>query len=89
MPLPAGTGAAGIAFYRGTAVPAFAGDLFVAADEGRALLRLRFDRRDPTRTVSIERLLDDDGRRVRAVAIGADGLVYVATDRALLRLGPR
>jgi glucose/arabinose dehydrogenase len=50
MPLPAGTGAAGIAFYRGTAVPAFAGDLFVAADEGRALLRLGSPR-DPTRTV--------------------------------------
>jgi glucose/arabinose dehydrogenase len=89
MPLPAGTGAAGMAFYRGTLVPAFAGDLFVAAADGRALLRLRFDRRDPTRTVSIERLLDDAGTRVRAVSTGSDGLLYVATDHALLRLGPR
>jgi len=89
MPLPAGTGAAGMAFYRGTLVPAFAGDLFVAADEGRALLRLRFDRRDPTRLVSSERLLEDAGQRVRAVAVGGDGLLYVATDHAVLRLGPR
>jgi aldose sugar dehydrogenase len=89
MPLPAATGAAGMAFYDGTLVPAFAGNLFVAAEEGRALLRLQFDSRDPTRTVSIERLLDDTGDRVRAVAVGGEGLVYVATDRALLRLGPR
>jgi aldose sugar dehydrogenase len=89
MPLPAGTGASGMAFYRGTLVPAFAGDLFVAADEGRALLRLRFDRRDPTRAVSTERLLDNAGNRVRAVTTGSDGLLYVATEHSLLRLGPR
>jgi glucose/arabinose dehydrogenase len=89
MLLPVGTGVAGMAFYRGTLVPAFAGDLFVAADEGRCLLRLRFDRRDPTRLVSSERLLEDGGNRIRAVSVAADGLVYVATDRAVLRLGPR
>ncbi len=51
LPLPAGTGAAALAFYRGTLLPAFAGDLFVAAEEGRHLLRLRLDRRDPARIV--------------------------------------
>ena len=89
MTLPAGTGASGMAFYRGTLVPAFAGDLFVAAEEGRALLRLRFDKRDATRLVSTERLLQDTDSPIRAVATGPDGVVYVATDRALLRLGPR
>ena len=89
LPLPAGTGTAGIAFYRGTLVPVFTGDLFVAAEEGRALLRLRFDKRDPTRTVSSERLLENTGSRVRAVAVGGDGLVYVATDHGVRRLGPR
>jgi len=89
VPLPAGTGVAGIAFYRGALVPAFADDLFVAADEGRALVRLRFDRSDPTRLVSTERLLEDVGSRVRAVAVTADGLLYMAIDHSLLRLGPR
>ena len=89
IPLPAGIGAAGVAFYRGTLVPALAGDLFVAAEEARSLLRLRFDTRDPTRLVSAERLLQDAGARIRAVAAAADGLVYVATDRTVLRLGPR
>ena len=59
MSLPARTGASALAFYRGTLVPAFAGDLFVAAEEGRHLLRLRFDKRDPTRLLSTERLLQD------------------------------
>ncbi len=89
IPLPVGTGAAGMAFYRGTLLPALAGDLFVAAEDGRALLRLRFDKRDGTRLLSTERLLQDADSRIRAVAAGPDGLVFVATDRALLRLGPR
>jgi glucose/arabinose dehydrogenase len=89
IPLPAGIGAAGVAFYRGTLVPAFAGDLFVAAEEARSLLRLRFDTREPTRLVSGERLLQDAGAPIRAVSVAADGLVYVATDRTVLRLGPR
>ncbi len=89
IPIPAGVGVAGVAFYRGTLIPAFAGDLFVATEEARSLLRLRFDTRDPTRLVSGERLLEDVGARIRAVAVAGDGLVYVATDRAVLRLGPR
>jgi glucose/arabinose dehydrogenase len=89
IPMPAGVGAAGVAFYRGTLVPALARDLFVASEQAHSLLRLRFDTRDPTRLVSGERLLEDIGTRIRAVAAAADGLVYVATDRAVLRLGPR
>ena len=89
IPLPVGTGAAALAFYRGTLLPAFAGDLFVAAQEGRYLLRLRLDKRDPTRLASTERLLQDVGSPIRAVSVAPDGLVYVATDRSLLRLGPR
>ena len=89
IPMPAGVGAAGVAFYRGTLIPALARDLFVASEQGHSLLRLRFDTRDPTRLVSGERLLEDIGVPIRAVAAAADGLVYVATDRAVLRLGPR
>ena len=36
-----------------------------------------------------EQLLQDTDSRIRAVAAGIDGVVYVATDTALLRLGPR
>ena len=57
--MPAGTGTAAVAFYRGTLLPALTGDLLVAAEEGRHLLRLRFDKRDPLRLVSSERLLQD------------------------------
>ncbi len=88
MSLPARTGVSALAFYRGT-LPALAGDLFVAAEEGRHLLRLRFDKRDATRLLSTERLLEDANSPIRAVATGPDGVVLVATDRALLRLGPR
>ena len=89
IPLPGGTGAAALAFYRGTLLPAFDGDLFVAAEEGRHLLRLRLDPRDPARIVSSERLLEDLDSPIRAVSVTSDGTLYVATDQALLRLGPR
>jgi glucose/arabinose dehydrogenase len=89
LPLPAGTGAAALAFYRGTLVPAFEGDLFVAAEEGRHLLRLRLDPRDPAKIVSSERLLQDLDSPIRAVSVTGDGTLYVATDQAVLRLGPR
>ena len=87
--LPAGTGTAAVAFYRGTLLPALTGDLLVAAEEGRHLLRLRFDKRDPVRLVSSERLLQDVAGPIRTVAVAPDGVVYVATDYAMLRLGPR
>jgi glucose/arabinose dehydrogenase len=86
VPLPPGTGASALAFYRGANVPALEGNLFIAAEEGRYLLRLRLDAR--SQVVSTERLLHDAARPIRAVASGAGGLVYVATDRAILRLGP-
>jgi quinoprotein glucose dehydrogenase len=86
--LPPGTGASSLAFYRGDLLPPFRGDLFVAAGEGRHLLRLRFDRRDSTRVVSLERILEDRVPDVRVVGVGPDGAVYICTDRALVRIGP-
>lgn len=38
--LPQGTGASSAAFYRGDLIPAFRGNLFVAAETGRELMRL-------------------------------------------------
>ena len=74
------------AFYRGDAIPDFKGDLLVAAGEGRHLLRLRFDDRDPWRVVSREVLLRDFPGPIRVVAVGSDGAIYFCTKRALARL---
>ena len=89
FPLPAGMGASALAFYRGTLVPAFAGNVFVAAGDGQYLLRLGIDARDPSKLTLNERLLSDLGSRIRAVSSAADGMVYIATERSVLRLGPR
>jgi glucose/arabinose dehydrogenase len=83
--LPPNTGPAALAFYQGASTPALEGNLFIAAEEGRCLLRLRLDAR--SQVVSTERLLHDPVRPIRAVASSRDGYVYVATDRAILRLG--
>jgi len=87
--LPSGTGVAAVTFYRGTLMPGLTGDLLVAAADGHHLLRLKLDKRDPTRVVASERLLQDAGGPVRAVATSIDGTIYAATDRSLLRIGPR
>jgi glucose/arabinose dehydrogenase len=89
LTLPPGSGASDLAFYRGTLMSAMSGDLLVAAADGHCLLRMRLDKRDPARVVSTERLLQDVGSPIRAVATSTDGTIYVAADTGLLRLGPR
>jgi len=89
LPLPAGMGASALAFYRGTLIPSFKGNVLVAAGEGQYLLRLRVDARDPSKVTLSERLLQDVGSRIRAVATTNDGMVYVATESSVLRIGPR
>jgi len=86
--LPEGTGASSASFYRGSLMPMFAGNLFIAADTGRQLIRLQFDRDSPTRVLSVDRLLDNQIGPVRVVAEGRDGALYVASDVALYRLRP-
>lgn len=86
--LPQGTGASSAAFYGGHLIPIFRGDLFVAAEARRELMRLRFDPADPARIISVERLLKEEIGPVRVVAEGRDGALYVAGDTALYRLGP-
>lgn len=87
--LPQGTGASSAAFYRGKLMPAFRGNLFIAAEMGRELLRLQFDLADASRVASVERLLTDEIGPIRVVAEGRDGAIYLASDNALYKLKPR
>jgi glucose/arabinose dehydrogenase len=84
--LPPGTGPSGAAVYASRAIPQFAGDLLVAADEGESILRVRFDPADPKTIVSSERLLNHVFGRIRAIAVGPDGAIYFCTPDALVRL---
>ncbi len=88
IPLPAGTDAASVAFYRGNLLPAFRGDLLVASRESASVMRLRFERRDSTRVRTIEQLLKGSVAAVQAVSVGPDGALYICTDNAVIRVGP-
>ncbi len=70
---------AGIAFYEGREFPAWKDNLFVSALAGRALIRLALDPRT-SHVLSEERLLTDLNQRIRGVAEGPDGALYVLTD---------
>jgi glucose/arabinose dehydrogenase len=86
--LPPPVGASALAFYRGRLIPAFRDNLLIGANEGRYLLRIRFDAQDATRIVATERLLQGRIAGVRAVASGPDGAIYLCTASALVRLAP-
>jgi aldose sugar dehydrogenase len=86
--LPAGTVPSAVAVYPNTGQAMLRGDVLIASDEGRHLLRLRDDPGEPTRIVATERLLQDRIGGVRAVAVGPDGAIYVGTARAIWRLSP-
>ena len=68
---------AGIAFYNGREFPSWRGNLFVAELVGRCLSRLVLVN---DRVVSEERLLTDLNTRIRGVAEGPVGALYVMTD---------
>ena len=68
---------AGIAFYTGREFPAWKDNLFVSALAGKSLIRLVLNR---DRVVNEERLLTELNQRIRGVAEGPDGALYVLTD---------
>lgn len=84
--LPQGTGPSSAAFYRSDRIPGFQGNLFVAAQDARELIRLRFEPSGPGRVPSAERLLTDQIGPIRVVGEGRDGALYLATDTSLFRL---
>ncbi len=66
----------GAAFYRGTALPTFRNQLFVAALRGMALVRVTVDGR---RITAQERLVENEFGRLRDVVSGPDGFLYFCT----------
>jgi len=95
-------------FYNANLLPALKGDLFYSTLMGQALLRIRFtDPAQPERVTAIERWFNDGPRgssvygRLRALAAGPDGAIYIGTsnldgrgtpragDDRVLRLTPR
>jgi glucose/arabinose dehydrogenase len=67
----------GMAFYRGNLFPAWRGSLFVAMLNGKFLDRLTIR---GGKVVGEEPLLMELNTRIRHVAVGPDGAVYVLTD---------
>lgn len=78
----------GLTYYRGSAFPAWQGDLFIGALSGQAIRRLRI--RDD-KLLHEERLLADFNERIRSVEAGPDGFLYAITDSSkgkILRIRP-
>jgi glucose/arabinose dehydrogenase len=78
----------GMIFYGGEAFPEWRGNLFVGGLASTALVRLELDGRNVTHE---ERILDDAGKRIRDVAEGPGGAIYLVTDEdngEILRLSP-
>ncbi len=67
---------ASAAFYTGDRLPAFKNDLFVGCLRGTRLIRIRLDGR---KVISQEDLLAGEVGRIRDVASGPDGLLYIST----------
>lgn len=78
----------GMAFYTGDSFPQWKGNLFVGGLGAEALVRLELDGAKVTHE---ERLLKELGMRIRDVAQGPDGALYIVTDASdgqILRISP-
>jgi glucose/arabinose dehydrogenase len=77
-----------LAIYDGTLFPEWKGDFLIAGLSSKALIRLRLK---DDKVVGEERLLADRADRIREVAQGPDGAIYLLTDDndgKLLKLTP-
>jgi glucose/arabinose dehydrogenase len=86
--LTAGGGASSVVVYRGALIPAFQGDVLIAAEADRSLLRLRFDPAAPRRVLTTERLLRNAVGPISAVGVDPQGAIYLAAAPFLIRLQP-
>jgi glucose/arabinose dehydrogenase len=88
--LPLVEGAASVAVYRSSLIPSLQGNLLIAPLEDAAyLLRARFSGADQNTIASTERLTLPGAASVRVVEVAPDGVIFVGTDDAVLRLTPR
>lgn len=71
----------GLAFYQGSAFPAWRGNVLVGALKFQMLVRLELKGNQVTHE---ERLLKNQYGRIRDVRVGLDGLIYLLTDEGLL-----
>ena len=79
----------GMLFYTGTVFPQWQGNVFLGALAGQALIRLEVKN---SRIIHEERLLETLEYRIRDVAQGPDGYLYVLTDAEngkILKLSPK
>jgi glucose/arabinose dehydrogenase len=79
---------AGLAFYTGSLFPQWRGSAFIGGLREQALVRIRFDDKGGAAQADIW----DMGRRIRDVAMGPDGALWVIEDGGdarLLRLTPK
>lgn len=74
---PTSVSPSGIAFYTGTAVPAWRGSAFIGALSTSSLMRVAFNGDTAT---GHEVMLADLGERIRDVRMGPDGNLYLLTD---------
>ncbi|MCY2924575.1 MAG: PQQ-dependent sugar dehydrogenase, partial [Planctomycetota bacterium] len=74
-----GVGPAGATFYTGDKFPALRNKLLFVALRGEALVCVTFDEKNPSRIDDITATLEKEYGRLRAVAVGPDGLIYLTT----------
>jgi glucose/arabinose dehydrogenase len=78
-----------MAFYTGDLFPAWKGSLFVGGLTDQRLTRLALS---GDKVVGEERLLEEEGGRIRDVIQGPDGALYIANDAdrgRILKLTPK
>lgn len=95
-----GIGPAGAVFYTGDKFPSLRNKLLFVALRGEALVCVTFDEKNPDRIDDVSAVLEKQFGRLRAVAVGPDGLIYLTTsnrdrrgvamvsDDRILRLAP-
>ena len=69
----------GASFVTGSKLPALRGDFLFACLRGEALMRVRFDPKDPRKVLDTEPLFQREFGRLREVASGPDGAIYFST----------
>ena len=79
----------GAMFYTGTAIPQFTGNLFFAALKGEGVMRVELTAVDSDKVARYTKLPEVNVGRVRHVAAGPDGAIYLLTSNRDGRGSPK